>query len=202
MWALAGVIAAFAAVGQYVHARSARIHGEKNGFISLNAPATNPTRAASKLSVIFDDTTDGICFARPAGWIAKPPQKTSDDAVYNFNDPKSSAVLHLDVPTLPFRPLTIPIWTVSMKYVGQLKSSDIPDATADPEVDLTTIPTATARRVCCHGHSPAGLPVEDSALLLVHDRRIFVLSVDSTATDAPKARAALDTAAATIQWTR
>jgi hypothetical protein len=202
IWAFAGVIVAVAAVGQYVHARSARLHGDKSGCVYIAGPTTNPSGSPAKVSVPFDDMADGICFARPAGWIAKPLQKTSDDSVYNFNDPKSSAVLHLDVPTMPYRPFAIPMWTVSMQYIGQLKKGDIPDAAADPAVDLSNIPTATARRVCCHGHSPAGLSVEDSAVLLVHDRRVFVLSVDSSATDAPKARAALDTAAATIQWTR
>jgi hypothetical protein len=192
--ALAGVAVMVVAVGEYVHARSRT--GEPVACHISTLAATTPVKTYTP----YTDPADGIAFNRPAGWSAGKGQTS----VVSFTDPKSSVELCLDVPTLPAmaKYCPIPMFKVSGDYVADLKKKAIPDATSDPVVDLTTVPASSAREVRCHGHTPAGRTVEDSAVLVVHDHRIFILSVDSSADDAAKARSALDQAVASIQWTR
>jgi hypothetical protein len=191
--ALAGVAVMAATVGEIVHARS-----HPGG--ACEHPIILMATTAVKTYVPYTDPTDGIVFDRPNGWSAGKGQTS----VISFTDPKSSVQMCLDVPVLPTvaRYCPIPMFKVSSDYVADLKNKAIPDATADPVVDLTTVPASSAREVCCHGHTPAGMTIQDLAVLVVHNHRIFILSVDSSAADASKARTALDRAVASIQWTR
>ncbi len=165
----------------------------------LPAPAVSgTTRPAATVPQTFDSTTAGIRFAYPADWTTRP---ATGSTVFKAASPPAaggSAVLTLDVPTLPAHiPGFLPIGLIVNGYIDDVKKR-LPDASGTPR-DVT-IPDATARRVTLTGHDAAGRASTDDALLVVHADRVYILSADADPAGRPAATAALDAAIGSIRW--
>ena len=190
-------------VGRSAHARAAR--HDRPAAVTPTPTSPPPAATAATAAVLpFADARSGITLAYPAAWHAVPA-KTAELSVAA---PAAPAVLSLDVPPMPYHPFYIPLAMVQSSYLDDLRHKRLPDAVVQESTDVT-VAGATARRLTARGHAAPGVAVAppgtacvDTAVLIVHDRQVYILSCDSTAAAAPVARAALDAAAASVHWTK
>jgi hypothetical protein len=162
------------------------------------APAAPPTTAPAPLAT-FDK--DGVKFCYPANWPGAPAKTAEFDVVAPPAVCHGSATLSLDVPSLPpFVPFFISAERVEGGYVKNLRKAQIPNAKIDQDASVTVC-GCQGRCVKCSG-LVKGTPQVDVAVILVHARRVYILSCDSDAAGYAQARAALDLAVQSLTWTK
>jgi hypothetical protein len=162
-------------------------------------PPTAPSPAAStSAGGTFDRPDLGVRLDWPAGWVKQP----SDDFVLLLarRGGDGSSTLSLDVPDLPPHiPGMIPIGSVRGGYLddlrkaaGTIKTSDLPPA---------AVPGASERLVRSTWTDATG-EWQETALLMVHADRVYILRGRSKTSDEPATRAAFDAAAGSLRWTK
>ena len=143
----------------------------------------------------------GVELSQPAGWFAQPsseyvlllrPAGMTGDAL---------PALSLDVPELPFHiPGLIPIGAVRSGYLDDLRKQVGPLAVEDlPPPDIGG---ATARLVRSTWQPAPGRVVRETALLLVHDDRVYILRGRSDAAHEGQTRAAFDAIVRSWRWVK
>jgi hypothetical protein len=164
------------------------------------APAAVPTTApAAAPPATFNK--DGVKFSYPSNWSTAPAKTAVLDVAAPPAVCRGSASLSLDVPSLPpFVPFFISAERVEDGYVKDLRKGEIPNATVDQSVAVT-VSGCHGRCVKCSG-LVKGAPAVDVAVILVHARRVYILSCDSDAAGYAQARAALDLAVRSLTWTK
>jgi hypothetical protein len=163
------------------------------------SPATEPMIAMPAGQSRFEDKATGISFEYPAGWA-----ETSKDSVqfkFASRTPADPAIeLVLDIPKLPWHiPGMIPIDSVRDGYVDDVKKR-MPDAQVNNLMD-PSIPDARQHRVMLTGQID-NRPVVNDAVTIVHGDHVFILSVEVDPAIYPRAKAVLDHAVATLNWSK
>jgi hypothetical protein len=159
-------------------------------------PATMPAAAPAARS--FDRPDLGVRLDRPDGWDDQPSQ---DFVLLLAPAAGGGASLSLDVPDLPLHiPGLIPIGSVRGGYLDDLRKAVGPTQTTS--LTPPGVPDAAARIVRSTWTDPAGRPHQETALLLVHADRVYILRARSPAPDEPATRAAFDEIIRSLQWTR
>ena len=141
----------------------------------------------------------GVQLVQPAGWVAQP----SSDFVLLIRPAGSSEMLpaiSLDVPELPFHiPGLIPMGAVRSGYlddlrkqVGAITVEDLPPPDADG---------ATGRLVRSTWQA-GGQAVRETALLLVHDDRVYILRARAGEADEARVRGAFDEIVRSMRWVK
>lgn len=161
------------------------------------APAA-PTTAASSPTAVFNK--EGVKFRYPA-W----PAVRAKTAILAIAAPPAvchgSAAFTLDIPSLPFFvPLFISSDRVESGYVKNLRKGQIPSAAIDQDSAIT-VAGCHGRFVQCSG-KVGGKPAIDVAVILVHARKVYILSCDSDDAGYAAARSALDMAVNSLSWTK
>lgn len=156
---------------------------------SPTPPASTPTGQA------FTDAGGTIMLTLPAGWH-RTAAKTAEVAVAA---PAGSATLAVDVPAMSVHPWYIPVGLVASGYVDAMRKGAVPDAVVQQSADLT-VAGATARRLVIAGHDRGGAAVAGVAVLMIHDRQVYIVSCDSDAATASPARETVDRVAASVRW--
>ena len=166
-------------------------------MISGCRSSTPPTVTAPMVSAAqpqrFELPSAGITFMYPAGW------KTITGGKSQLQLSNGSSEFTLDVPTLPFHiPGMIPIDAVRSGYVDDAKKR-IPDLVQTNLPD-PTVPDARQRRVKLTGHQN-GKPAIDESVQIVHNDKVYILAIHCDRAGYPAAKAALDEAVQSLQWT-
>jgi hypothetical protein len=161
-------------------------------------PATAPLAAPA---TVFARPDLGVELTQPGGWVKRPSQ----DYVLVLQPASASGSgapeISLDVPDLPFHiPGMIPIGSVRggylddlRKQVGQMTVEDLPT----PDVG-----GATARMVRSTWHPAADQAVRETALLIVHGDRVYILRGRADDAHEQPTRAAFDEIVRSIKWVK
>jgi hypothetical protein len=160
-------------------------------------PPVTPVPVPQANQQTFQNRAGGIIFLYPAGWKSSTPQATQ----FKFTAPDAKpgpVELTLDVPTLPWHPPGwIPIDQVRSGYIDDAKKK-MPDAQTANLPD-PSIPDAKAHRVKLTG-TVNGKPAVNEAVLIVHNDKVYILSIELEPTAYPTAQKALDLAVGSLQW--
>jgi hypothetical protein len=146
----------------------------------------------------FDRSALGVRLDWPAGWVQRP----SKDFVLLLTHPDAEQPsLSLDVPNLPPHvPGLIPIGSVRNGYLDDLRKA----AGAIKTTNLTppAIPAAAMRFVRSTWTDSGGQAWQETALLMVHADRVYIVRARSSASDEPAVRAAFDEVVGSLKWTK
>jgi hypothetical protein len=175
------------------------------------SPVTKPATPATTQSTApkpsqggtFDRPKLGVRLNWPPGWT----EQTSKDFVLLLSRGGADdaggdqASISLDVPDLPPHiPGMIPIGSVRGGYLDDLRKSvgriQTTDAAPPP------VPAAASRLVRSTWTDSAGRQQQETALLMVHADRVYILRARSAASDEPGARAAFDEMVRSLKWTK
>jgi hypothetical protein len=151
----------------------------------------------------FDRPDLGIRLEHPAGWATRP----STDYVLLLTPAGARAAaggdapsISLDVPSLPLHiPNLIPIGPVRSGYLDDLRKAVGP-VTSRNETP-PPIPGAAARQVRSTWTDAGGRPNQETALLLVHGDRVYIVRARSLVSDEPAVRDAFDEVVRSMEWT-
>ena len=192
MWRVAGTIALVVALFATVSACSR--HRPASGPAATPAPTT----AEASPGGTFDRPDLGVRLRWPSGWVQRP----SDDFVLLLASAEGlQSTISLDVPKLPPHiPGLIPIGSVRNGYlddlrksVGRLRTSDLPSP---------AVSGAAVRFVRSAWTNDAGQEWQETALLMVHGDRVYILRATGPVPDEPAVRRAFDEIARSLEWTR
>jgi hypothetical protein len=161
----------------------------------VSDPTTHPLPAAGGT---FDRPDLGVRLDWPAGWVRQP----SDDFVLLVarQEGDGSSTVSLDVPTLPPHiPGMIPIGSVRGGYLDDLRKSVGTIKTTD--LSPPAVPGASERFVRSTWTAD-GVEWQETALLMVHGDRVYILRGKSKTSDEPATRAAFDAVAQSLKWVK
>jgi hypothetical protein len=132
----------------------------------------------------------------PSGWVAKKSPDFVWMAVPTTGSPAADS-LSLDVPSLPVHlPGMIPISLVKNGYLDDLKK-DKTSFTA--KESSPTVPSAKARLVQSTW-SEQGQSKFETALLLVHGDRVYIVRADGLSVDESRIATAFDEVSRSLRW--
>jgi hypothetical protein len=134
----------------------------------------------------------------PAGWVQRP----SEQYVLVIAPPAGGeSTISLDVPKLPPHiPGMIPIGSVRNGYLDDLRKAEGRITTAD--LSTPAVPGASARFVRSTWTSKSGDPWQETALLMVHGDRVYILFGRGPTSEEDACLDALDSVIRSIKWTR
>jgi hypothetical protein len=155
-------------------------------------PATHPVANAVAGQKKFEYPQAGISFSYPADW--KPV--TGSKSQLKVEAPNGGQ-LTLDVPTLPIHFGILPLDKVTSGYEDNVRKK-IPDATVTNLPD-PTVPDSKQHLVKLSGHLN-GKPAINEAALLVHDDKVYILSIDTDDKGYGVMHGVLDSALKSLQW--
>ena len=163
------------------------------------SPATAPAATQPFPGGTFSRPNVGVRLDWPAGWAERPSQEFVLLLVGAGGGDLAPSI-SLDVPSLPPHiPGLIPIGSVRSGYlddlrkpVGRIRTTDL----APPAVG------ATARFVRSTWTDEDGRAWQESALLIVHADRVYILRGRSLAAEEDATRAAFDEIVRSLKWTR
>jgi hypothetical protein len=175
------------------------------GTAKTNTGTTTPPLmlAVSSPTKTFRCDDGNIQFDYPADW---QPDKSAQTAVFSVDAPSTSAPdhhcsLNLDIPKLPsYAKMLLSLHMVASEYEKDLKNNQIHDAVKEEDVNLT-VPDASAKRITSRGHEN-GKTLVDIAVILIHADRVYIFSADCDDQSCDTARRTLDTAIASLKWTK
>lgn len=165
------------------------------------ATAATPVPSATTQPVIvgggtFRSDPLSVELTYPAGWVAKKNPDYVWMAVPTTGSPAADA-LSLEVPPLPMHvPGMIPIGLVRNGYVDDLKTGKTSFTTKD---STPTIPSAKARLVQSTW-TEQGQPKFETALLLVHGDRVYIVRANGLSADETRVAAAFDEVSRSLKW--
>jgi hypothetical protein len=163
------------------------------------AAAAVPAAAAEDPAAhSFSNPKLGIALALPNGWAKKDSKDYELLLVPDGKGPEG-AELSLDVPDLPAHvPGMIPIGMVKNGYVDDLKKSH---GQVQIQEESPKIEGAKARKVHATWKKD-GKEYQETALLLVHGDRVYILRSDSTVDDEAAIKGAYDELVKSIKWVK
>jgi hypothetical protein len=166
------------------------------------APTTSPVAAAATASsaTVFARPKLGIQLSYPDGWDARP------SAEYELlvrpapaGDAAGDTWMSLDVPDLPFHiPGMIPIGAVRSGYLDDLRKQ-APSLTTE-DLPPPDVGASSSRMVRSRWNTDGGNGAEETALLMVHGDRVYIVRARSDAGHAAETRAAFDAVVRSIRW--
>jgi hypothetical protein len=167
---------------------------------TTSGSATVPTAAAAPVQT-YSNPTAGIQLSYPASWKPEKAQTAVLAVAAPAGTSPGYSSLSLDIPKLPWHIKNmIPISVVSSDYISDLKKNQITDAVVQEETTIN-VPDASARRITSVGHEN-GKPSIDVAVIMVHADQVFILSADSDDAGKDLARKTIDSAVASLKWTK
>ena len=156
------------------------------------APIVQPTANEQQ----FEYAPAGISFLYPANW----KMVSTDPVQFKFvqtNQP-DSVQLTLDIPKLPWHPPGwIPIDRVRDGYIDDEKKH-MTAAQVSQQPD-PTLSDARQHRVMMTGIIN-GKPSTNDAVMIVHNDRVYILSVETDTPSYPPLKKALDEILASLKW--
>jgi hypothetical protein len=154
-------------------------------------PTSLPTR-------LFDRPDLGVRLNLPGGWESRPSQDFVLMLVPTGATSEDTSI-SLDVPKLPPHiPGLIPIGSVRNGYLDDLKKSVGKLDTKDlPQPGVPHAIQRLVRSQWTHGNRVAQ---QETALLMVHNDRVYILRGRSSVSDEPKTRAAFDEIVKSLNW--
>lgn len=165
------------------------------------APATRPAAGAAQGGT-FDRQDLGVRLQWPAGWARQESKQyvlvlNPAGAPRQGGQPPSIA---LDVPNLPpHLPGVIPIGSVRNGYVDDLRKNEGALKTADQAAP--SVPSANVRLVRSTWTNKQGEEWQETALLMVHADRVYILFARSRTDQEGSTRPAFDEVVRSLQWT-
>ena len=166
------------------------------GSTPLLLAVNSPTRT-------FQCQSGNVQFDYPADW---QPDKSAQTAVFSVDEPSPAIAnrhccLNLDIPKLPsYARMLLNLHMVASEYEKDLKKNQIHDAVEEEDVTLT-VPDASAKRITARGHANGKTQV-DIAVIMIHADRVYIFSADCDDQSCDTARRTLDTAIASLKWTK
>ena len=157
--------------------------------------------SSEALGFTFDRPDIGVRLQVPPGWVQRPSRDFVLLVTPAAATDSTAPSLSLDVPDLPPHiPGLIPVGSVRGGYLDDLRKS----AGAMKTEDLTPppIPSSAGRFVRSTWTDAQGRPTQETALLLVHADRVYILRGRSTLSDEPATRAAFDQVVRSLEWRR
>ena len=165
--------------------------------------ATQSTAPKPSQGGTFDRPKLGVRLNWPSGWT----EQTSKDFVLLLSRDGADEAggekpsISLDVPDLPPHiPGMIPIGSVRGGYLDDLRKSvgriQTTDAPPPP------VPAAASRLVRSTWTDSAGRQRQETALLMVHADRVYILRARSATPDEPGVRAAFVEIVRSLKWTK
>jgi hypothetical protein len=143
----------------------------------------------------------------PAGWEERRSKDfvllltAASGAKGASKDGGDAPTISLDVPNLPPHvPGMIPIGSVRGGYLDDLRKAEGTLKTED--LKPPGIPSASARMVRSTWTDSAGKTKQETALLLVHADRVYILRGRSLTSDEQATRGAFDGIVRSLQWTK
>ncbi len=162
---------------------------------TMAAATSEPAPSGGK----YSNEKLGIALEWPTGWVKKDSNDYELLLVPSGNADGAPAELTLDVPDLPGHVLgMIPIGMVKNGYVDDLKKAH---GQIQIKEETPSIDGAKARKIRVTWKQD-GKEYVDSALLLVHRDRVYILRVTSLVEDEPKLKAAYDALVKSLKWTK
>lgn len=162
-------------------------------------PATGATAAPTTAPTTFSSSEAGIELTVPAGWKRATnltePQKEPEYIL--VVEDGAGGMISLDYPDLPGYAFIIPMGQVVDGYLKDLRERF--GSTKVEENADHTVGDAKARLVRTSWQS-RGRSYTETALLMVHSRRVYILRGTSDSADAAKTRAAFEAVAGSIKW--
>lgn len=159
----------------------------------MSAPATAPT--------VFARPKLGIQLAYPRGWEVRESEEYELLLRPARSGDGGDVLMSLDVPDLPFHlPGMIPIGAVRSGYLDDLKKQ-VGVVTTE---DLTPpdLGASSARLVRSRWQAGPGGGVEETALLMVHGDRVYILRARADAAHSDETRAAFDGVVRSVRWVK
>ena len=161
----------------------------------LPQATTKPAVASASNLKTFNYPDGGITISYPADW--KPVTGTKSQLKVAA---PSGGQFTLDVPTLPFHlPGMVPIDAVRNGYVDDAKKK-ITDGVATNLPD-PAVPDAKQHQVKIAGKKD-GKSAVNEAVLLVHNDKVYILSIDTDDKGYDQMHAALDAVVKSLQWSK
>ena len=167
------------------------------------APKNPPMGPSTSGGGTFDPPDLGVALRWPSGWEQRPSRDSvlllapAKATTRDGGEPPSIA---LDVPKLPPHiPGLIPIGSVRNGYVDDLRKNQGAIKTTD--LKPPPIPAAAARLVRSTWGSQ-GHEYQETALLMVHADRVYILWARSALSEEPTVRSAFDEVSRSLKWTK
>jgi hypothetical protein len=160
--------------------------------------AASPAAAADNASGhTFSSPKLGISLAWPSGWSKK--ESNDYELLLSPDHGPDGAALSLDVPDLPAHvPGMIPIGMVKNGYVDDLKKSH---GQVQIQEETPKVEGASARKVHATWKQD-GKEFQETALLLVHKDRVYILRSNSAAADEATIKGAYDEFVKSLKWVK
>lgn len=169
------------------------------------APSTAPVTAAPATTTTTTTTTVfarpklGIQLSYPAGWDVRPSTDYELLLTPAGAGDGGETCMSLDVPDLPFHlPGMIPIGAVRSGYLDDLRKQAPSLATED--LVAPDVGASSSRMVRSRWKPGAGEEMEETALLMVHGDRVYIVRARSDARRAAETRAAFDGVVRSVRW--
>jgi hypothetical protein len=165
---------------------------------SLSPSPQTPAPAPPAAGGTFDRPDLGIKLDWPAGWAKQP---SSDFVLLLTRDGTDGAsTLSLDVPDLPPHiPGMIPVGSVRGGYLDDLRKA----VGAIKTTDLAPPPLPASAEKCVRSTwTDAHGEWQETALLIVHADRVYILRGRSKTADEQATRAAFDAVTNSLRWTK
>jgi hypothetical protein len=172
-------------------------------IFSLSCKSTTPPTATPVVEVQahdqkFENQSAGISFMYPSAWKVVSTDPTQFRFVQNGKG--ETLELTLDVPKLPWHiPGLIPIDSVRDGYVDDVKKrmagakvTNLPDP---------ALPDAKQHRVQLTGQIN-GKPAVNDAVMIVHNDKVYILSIETDPAAYPQLKEKLDAVIASLKWIR
>src|SRR5438876_5394298 len=157
-----------------------------------------PAQEAAAAPGTFDRPALGVRLDWAAGWVQRP---SNDYVLLLTRAGAELPSLSLDVPDLPPHvPGLVPIGSVRSGYLDDLRKSVGPIKIAN--LTPPAIPAAATRFVRSTWTDSRGQSGQETALLIVHADRVYILRARSPVSDEPAVRAAFDQIVGSLKWTK
>jgi hypothetical protein len=167
------------------------------GAVPLHAAATQA--AATQPAIVgggtFRNDSLDIQLTYPTGWLTKP----DPDCIWNVVPVADTAAasMSLQIPSLPPHiPGMIPVRMVKNGYVDDLRTSKGQITTTE---STPTLPKASARLVRATW-TEKGTPMFQTALILVHSDRVYILRAEGKASDEAAIKPSFDSVTQSLRW--
>lgn len=158
---------------------------------AADPPATKPT--------VFARPKLEIQLAYPPGWEARANKDYELFLKPARSGGGGDTLMSLDVPELPFHvPGMIPIGSVRSGYLDDLKKQV--GAMTTEDLPAPNLGASSARMVRSRWKTPSGEGVEETALLMVHADRVYLLRERASDGHAEETRAAFDEVVRSVRW--
>lgn len=159
-------------------------------------PQPPTTRAVEREHAIeFSSPRDGFSLRYPSGWTPKP----SNDFVMELHRGET-ATISMDVPSLPpHLPGMIRLSLVENGFLDDLKKETGGVHSSD-RTDIS-VPDAQARRITT-SWSKAGTEFRQSAVLMIHADRVYILRATAPADQFDATSRDLDEVLKSLTWTK